>query len=150
MLLLIDVDGTLSDHRHRLQLVAGPGKKDYPAFYQQMVFDPPIPEAQSCLFHLTERKNIEVRLLTGRPEEYRQVTRDWLDLHFPFLDGAARCALYMRTTGDHTKSTLFKERVVQSLMEEDIVFVDDDERNAEMYGRYGIYLKAPECWRWLR
>lgn len=146
MLLIIDVDGTLSDHRHRILFVTGPGKKDYPAYYAKQVFDPPIPEAQSCLFHLTERRRVEIAKLTGRPEEYRKDTEEWLNLHFPFLYGN----LYMRSTGDYSKAVVFKETVLKSFMRDDIVGIDDDERNAEMYGRYGIYLKAPECWRWLR
>ena len=149
MIIVCDVDGTLSNHDHRIGLVTGP-KKDYEAYYSKMYLDVPFPEAQRVLKSFTLNPALGFWLLTGRPERYRAATEAWLREHFSFL---TRYHLFMRPDGDYTKASIFKERVLQSkLIAEELepIFIDDDLRNAEMYSRYGIFLKAPECWEVIR
>ncbi len=146
MILLVDIDGTVSDHSHRAHHVMQ-APKNWDAYYGAMHLDPPIEAAQKALFKLFAR-HLTILLLTGRPEEYREVTHQWLDRHLPFIMHRP----FMRPTGSREPSWAFKERIVGPLAAkgEGIVFIDDDLRNQEMYARYGIFLKAPECWEVLR
>jgi hypothetical protein len=101
---------------------------------------------------------------TGRPAIYRQVTDDWLWRHFNLIAIEAhkspqnwnQVRLVMRPDGDYRKAVVFKEDFVKFIFNggtnarNPILLIDDDVRNKEMYARYGVFLKAPECWELMR
>jgi uncharacterized HAD superfamily protein len=76
---IIDIDGTISDGRHRLHFVRpGPGeKRDNAAFHSRCGEDPVIPSMIRLVHSLADYNNIV--LCTGRPDTYREATMDWLD-----------------------------------------------------------------------
>jgi phosphoglycolate phosphatase-like HAD superfamily hydrolase len=158
MWFVIDIDGTLSDHNHRFHHINTPDKKkDWKAYFEAMGDDPPIPAAVTGL-QLLRRSfpNESLFFLTGRPEEYRALTVGWLKKFFNLNTYEPQKAgdsiwhpkypvLFMRPTGDHRSSVEYKEGILKTLPTP-LIFLDDDLRNVEMYRRYGLYLKAPECW----
>lgn len=150
MIIVCDIDGTLSDHSHRLHYVTEKKPKDWNRYFSQMILDKPIPEAINALPLIYKRQDVEFHLVTGRPERYRKMTEEWLQTHFPFLVGVP---LHMRSDNDRRAARVYKEEVVSSLTDPyfagdraGIIFIDDDLRNAEMYSNWGLFLWAPKCW----
>lgn len=141
-----------------------PGQpKNWDAYYDFMGEDPPYEEAQRVMGNIVRRYGLmSITFVTGRPEGrkedpslYREITTFWLKKHFDLVVNKPpgkhepykypySPQLFMRTIGDHRPSVLYKEEIVRGLFGP-FIFLDDDVRNAEMYGRYGIYFKAPEC-----
>jgi hypothetical protein len=146
MIVICDIDGTLSNHDHRLHNVTGK-HKNYDAYYHGMSLDMPIPDAVPGIKRFMGLDGVALFLLTGRPERYRETTEKWLQLYY---HGIYYVGLFMRPNGDFTKASKFKESVIEHLKlanpAEGMLFIDDDKRNAQMYSRHGIFLKAPECW----
>lgn len=161
MIIVCDVDGTIADHSHRFHHVTTDNPKNWKAYYEKMPLDPPMPGALRHLKRLIALSEGGFGFLTGRPEEYRQLTYDWILRHFgvatrPLDYGLHQheVPLVMRPTGDFSKSHVFKESFIVHLRntqrDDSLIFLDDDLRNAEMYSKYGLFLKAPECWEVMR
>jgi hypothetical protein len=74
-IILVDIDGTLADVRHRLHYIRGHGRKDWGRFFQSMQSDPPITPAVDWIKSKATENDIVV--ITGRPEQYRGVTESW-------------------------------------------------------------------------
>lgn len=163
MIVVCDLDGTVSDHSKRIHHVTGK-KKDYDAYYAGMVDDEPYRAAVEVLPGLVAATSPKFFFLTGRPAIYRQATDDWLWRHFNLIALEAhkqpqnwnQVRLVMRPDGDYRKAVVFKEDFIKFLFtggtngRSPILFFDDDMRNKEMCSRYGIFFKAPECWEVLR
>lgn len=161
MIVVCDIDGTISDHSHRIHHVIHK-PKDYEAYYSKMSDDPPIADAQRMLPALVRHEGDWLMFLTGRPERFRQQTRDWINKHFDvpppmgtnsmtFVRGFS--SLLMRPDEDHRPARVYKEgwaRAIRSVCHGLIVFIDDDLRNSEMLTGYGVVMKAPECWETMR
>lgn len=116
---LVDIDGTLADVRHRLHHIKGPGRKNWKAFFELMDRDTPIPEIIEWVRQL-EREN-HIVVLTGRPEEYRARTERWLRAqNVPFEK------LVMRPRGDHRPDYVVKAEVLREIPQERIALVIED------------------------
>lgn len=153
MIALIDIDGTLADNSQRIGFIQST-QKDWDAFYREelVLADRPIVTAQQALPKIM-KKHITY-FLTGRPERLFEVTRLWLRTNFRIDWSQAYWArLLMRGNEDHRPAVVYKEERIKQLWKEHLdamLFIDDDDRNTEMYWRYGIFLKAPECWGCIR
>lgn len=161
MILLIDLDGTVADNSHRMHLIEG-RQKDWNSFYHHLniSMDKPIEIAQAVLPKLVQKQDVEHYFLTGRPERTRRATVDWMWRHFPDVpivpdpittsqQRPVVGQIFMRADGDHRPACVYKEAWPQwfwATKTGGLVFVDDDTRNAEMYSKYGVFLKAPDCW----
>jgi hydroxymethylpyrimidine pyrophosphatase-like HAD family hydrolase len=146
MIVLCDIDGTLSDHSHRLHHVTNK-PRNYEAYYAAMANDFPIVEASAALGKILETPGVSLVLLTGRPERYRSITKDWLRTNFPEIP--YHTPIIMRPDGNYAKASIYKETAIFELLktgEQSFLFIDDDERNTDMYSKYGIFLLAPACW----
>jgi hypothetical protein len=165
MVILCDLDGTVADNSHRQGFLQA-GKKDWDSFYNPDLIwaDEPIEKALEVLPKLIIKTMPNFFFLTGRPERTRQVTDAWIEKHVgvktrmpgpvqpaPISD-AHRPQLVMRKDGDHRAANVYKEDLCRFLYDHarPILFIDDDERNQAMYSRYGIFLKAPDCWEVFR
>jgi hypothetical protein len=162
MIIVCDVDGTISDHNHRFPYVNGSQKKDFKKYYQLMGQDTPFPGALVALRNLVRVAYPNFYFLTGRPEEYRDLTQRWIFDNYSIscmpptygVQSANQAHLLMRSDGDYRPAVVFKEECIRRLYEGAVgmthrypmLFLDDDLRNADMYRRYGIFLRAPECW----
>ena len=166
MIVLCDIDGTISDHSGRFHHVSGP-VKNWPSYYGAMGDDPPIPAAQKVLPRLAKMLGQNLVFHTGRPSTYRDVTCEWLLRHFDIdltpktlADVITIPRIVMRKEGDYRPAVVYKEELLSFLFgggsmpaplgRHPVLILDDDLRNAEMYSRYGIFLKAPECWEVFR
>lgn len=153
MILLVDIDGTLADNSHRQGFLQST-KKDWDSFYdpELMAKDAPIEVAMEVVPRLIAKPDLHFAFLTGRPERTRSVTMAWIARHIGCIATIPSSNegphLLMRPDGDHRRADVYKEEWILFLKKrgKPIVFIDDDERNTEMYRKHGIFLKAPECW----
>jgi len=117
---LVDMDGTLADVRHRLRFLQG-RRKDWKGFFSQMHKDPPNPEIVQMVRELA--RDHEIVIVSGRPDNYRRVTEDWLaSNHVPYA------SMYMRRAGDHRPDDIVKREILENLLKlgKDIKLVIDD------------------------
>jgi hypothetical protein len=117
-IVLVDIDGTLADVNHRLHHVRG-RKKNWKRFFQAMHLDPPNQVIVDWVKNLAPE--YEVYVVSGRPDDYRDVTEKWLQ-----QQGVRYRELRMRRAGDHRADTIVKQEILNSFNKDEIAFVIDD------------------------
>lgn len=133
--IIFDIDGTLADCEHRRYFL-NETPPNWKSFNESMVTDCPKRDVV-LLYHTLYDSNLyDIILLTGRYEEYRQVTENWLkSWQIPFNE------IYMRKDGDNRKDAIIKEEILNILLSEgkQILFtVDDRQQVVDMWRKNGI------------
>lgn len=129
----VDIDGVLSDGRHRQHLV-NQRPKDWPAFFRAAADDSVIDTQAHLLDQFADDRVIA--LVTSRPEWVRSATTRWLIDHDIRWD-----LLAMRPDDDGRPSPQVKSDVVEAMraVALDPVFaIDDDPRNVLAYAEAGV------------
>jgi phosphoglycolate phosphatase-like HAD superfamily hydrolase len=130
-LAVFDLDGTLTDVRHRLRfLQATP--KDWEGFFRAAVDDPPLTAGMALA--LARAETDELAYVTGRPERCRADTERWLTRH-----GLPAGPLLMRPDGDRRPARLVKPQLLRRLARGRTVavVVDDDHLVCDAYRAAG-------------
>ena len=131
-IVILDIDGTIADVRHRLHHIKGPGKKNWKAFFEAMDRDTPI-QPMIRKVHKLEKEH-DIIVVTGRPEHYRARTEEWLKAH-----GIRYLRLFMRPDGDHRPDYTVKEEVLREFKKGQIVLaIDDRAPVCDMWEKNGI------------
>src|SRR5512146_1616338 len=126
---IVDVDGTTADVRHRLHHIRG-GRKDWQAFFEGIDRDTPIEGVIRWVQNLPP--DYDVVVCTGRPEHYRRRTEAWLKKH-----GIAYSRLFMRRDGDHRPDYVVKAEVLRELPR--VAFaIDDRPQVCAMWKQNGV------------
>jgi len=123
-----DLDGTISDRRHRLHYLEG--KKDWESFFESLIDDPPIVRTIEQIEKLID-EGAELVLVTGRPEQYRKSSEEWIKSNTPF----DKYQLYMRKDKDFRKDIVIKKEMLDQIRENyelEIIF-EDQENIAKMW-----------------
>jgi uncharacterized HAD superfamily protein len=129
---IVDIDGTIADVRHRLPHIKGPGKKNWKAFFEGMDRDTPI-ESMVRQVHELEKAH-DIIVVSGRPEHYRKRTEKWLKEH-----GIRYRQLFLRPDGDHRPDYTVKEEVLREFPKGQIVLaIDDRAPVCDMWEKHGI------------
>lgn len=151
MLVILDIDNTLSDCTHRLKYIDHT-KKDYGDFLNPdvMVLDPPIPGAQEGVKYF-QQIGWRVVFVTSRNEGLRPVTEKWIKQHFNIdVDGLN---LLMRPSGDESPTSEIKRRILDKLVykyDAPWIAVDDNLSMRDVYLDFNcIFLWSPLCWKTL-
>lgn len=128
---LVDMDGTLADSRHREHFVQGK-RKNWPAFFAAMDVDKPNPAIAEWVGELAQR--YEIVIVTGRPQKYLGNTIAWLQkFGLPFSQ------VLMRREGDRRPDYVVKEEMLRALPRDQIAFVIDDRSSVcDMWERSGL------------
>jgi len=128
---LVDMDGTLADSRHREHFVQGK-RKNWKAFFDAMDADEPNAAIAEWVRELA--KSYEIVIVTGRPQEYLQNTIEWLGRYsVPFSQ------IIMRRQGDRRPDFVVKEEMLAVLDSERIATVIDDRPSVcDMWERRGL------------
>jgi len=128
---IVDIDGTIADVRHRLHHIRG-SERNWKAFFEGMDRDEPIKDRLLQVRSLSSRHR--VLIVTGRPEHYRKTTERWLREHrVPFEK------LYMRKDGDHRPDYEAKRAVLDEVDPKQIVLaIDDRPPVCDMWEQHGI------------
>ncbi|MBT5904683.1 MAG: hypothetical protein HOJ86_09730 [Acidimicrobiaceae bacterium] len=140
-MLVVDVDGVLSDASGRQHLLGG-AERQWAAFFEASLDDPPIVEGIGLVRALADigdgvgASRCPTVLLTARPSRLADTTMAWMARH-----GIAWDLLVMRADDDHRSSPDVKREAVADLRAtgyEPVLAIDDDPRNAEMYRAEGV------------
>ncbi len=133
--ILFDLDGTLADINHRRKCLESP-KPDWKSFNKLMGDDVPNTPVISLYKALWASGQYELIILTGRNEEYRAISEQWLvSNEIPFN------RLIMRQDKDFRADHIIKEEMLTSLVSEgkEVLFVVDDRQQVvDMWRRNGI------------
>lgn len=99
MIVAFDIDGTISDGRHREHLAH---EKRWDAFHSLLHLDKPMPETMAVL-HALNFAGHEIEIWTARPDIYKVQTINWLvDHSVPYTK------LLMRREGDWRRAFIIK------------------------------------------
>jgi hypothetical protein len=137
--IIIDIDGTLANCDHRRHFVDGThDKKDWRSFYEAMEHDTLNRWCHELIYNFTqnEGERYDCIFVSGRPEEYREITLKWF-----LRNNVDWGALFMRKTGDYRDDTIIKEEIYREHIEPDynIFFVIDDRAKVvKMWRRLGL------------
>lgn len=133
---ICDIDGTLADITHRLHYVKGEGKKDWPGFFSEIANDVPRKEVLDEVMELS--KTYRIVLVSGRPEDYKKQTVDWLaKYNIPYE------TLIMRRKGDTRDDDIIKKELFERYFIKDKVklVIDDRPRVVRMWQAEGLNVK---------
>jgi len=139
-IIIVDIDGTISDTAHRNKYLEGKDK-DWKSFFENMKDDKPLDSffemIQGVINNAVINENCEVAFVTGRPENYRTATNQWLLSHeigFPNMH------LIMRPEGNFDPSYEFKQSVLKDQLKDYkiVLAIDDNHKDCEMYRRNRI------------
>jgi hypothetical protein len=100
---IFDLDGTLSDHKHRYHHAKA---KDWDKYHELMSQDP-VNEVEKLILDMFVGYGMKVLILTAREEKHRFATQQWLGLNEIYYD-----ELVMRPIGDFRPSHEFKTEVI--------------------------------------
>jgi predicted kinase len=144
-IVIFDIDGTLADISHRLHHIKN-GNRNWAAFNSNVSNDTPIPQLHRLLRTL-HQQGYRILLVSGRGEEIRQPTINWLENHN--LDIYSR--LYMRPVGDYRRDTIIKQEILQQIHADfptdSIEFVVDDRSSVvDMWRSSGLV--CLQCAHW--
>ena len=131
---IVDIDGTIADNTHRLHHINA-DTPDWPAFYEAMKDDKTINSIVDLVYELWTG-GFRVVLLTGRPEEYRKLTEDWLEREQIVFDD-----LIMRPTNSYVEDTQIKSQLLREsgIATSSIKFIlEDRKRIVDMWRKKGF------------
>ncbi len=104
---VFDIDGTLADCSHRLHHIEKM-PKDWRSFFAAVADDKPIGHMVDACQSLSWRKLVV--FVSGRSEECRPATEDWLERHVKL-----RGPLYMRAEGDYRDDAIIKIEILAQM-----------------------------------
>lgn len=133
MLIIFDLDGTLSDGKHREHYVTRPvGEKDWRAYFAACDDDRPIfPIVTALRAFVTAGHDVEI--WTGRSDEVADKTAAWLEKH-----GLKGIPMRSRAHGDHTPDDELKASwLIECSRKPNLIF-EDRARVVAMWRSHGI------------
>lgn len=131
VIFVFDMDGTLSLPGRRLDHIRGK-KKNWELFYEGMLDDNQNePLVLICKGLIRDRR--DVRIVTGRPERYRDKTVEWLR-----REGMGNREIYMRKDGDHRPDYLVKAELIEPIAYRVSAIFEDRQQVVDMYRELGL------------
>lgn len=157
---IVDIDGTLADIAHRRHYVASK-PKNWKAFNAGMHLDTLNCDVAWIIRSMwryepdamAEGKYVRILLASGRGEESRQVTTEWLMGHkimpectdpnyvFPEFPLFTYERLYMRPAGDNRSDVIVKREILEQMREDGFdpkIAVDDRDGVVKMWREAGL------------
>lgn len=131
--IIVDLDGTLCNIEHRIHHFNGP-KKNWKAFFNEIPNDTLNEWCRELI--LAMNKTYKIIFVTGRPSDYMNTTKEWLNSH-----GLGEWSLYMRESGDFRPDHEVKEEIYKTFIEPNysILFcVDDRQQVVDGWRRLGL------------
>lgn len=118
MFVVFDLNGTLALTEHRAHFLAGPGRKDWRAFYAACDLDEPCHPIIQTLIAL-DAAGHEVEIWSGRSDEMKDRTTAWLAEH-----GLALIPIRTRAASDHRADMVLKAEWLDEGRTPDLIFED--------------------------
>ena len=131
-IVIFDIDGTLADVSERIHPVKKK-PKNWNAFFQGMAQDKAI-HSMVRLCNILYASGIKIILCSGRNEEHRSQTVQWLA-----QQGVNYQELILRANGDKRSDTVVKREMLAGIERSQILFVvEDRSRVVEMWRSEGL------------
>jgi phosphoglycolate phosphatase-like HAD superfamily hydrolase len=131
-IVIFDIDGTLADVSERIHHVKKK-PKNWNAFFQGMAQDKAI-HSMVRLCNLLYASGIQIILCSGRSEEHRQQTIEWLA-----QQGVNYHDLLLRKDKDHRQDSVVKREMLATIDKSRVLFVvEDRSRVVEMWRSEGL------------
>jgi hypothetical protein len=161
---IVDIDGTVCDSMKRVNEISKKygllntygvngiwSRNDLSEFLQEdkIMEDTVIPGAER-LNNIVDKYNGTLIFLTGRNEVSRRITRKWLthklnvDPIVPLFMGSSMNIKEHNI--DDIKESIFRCRIYNTNPDANFIFLEDSKMVINRYAKYGLVLKAPECW----
>jgi phosphoglycolate phosphatase-like HAD superfamily hydrolase len=132
---IFDMDGTLSDCRHRLHWIKGPGEKNWQKFFQGSKDDKPQHPVVRLAIQLAQ--NNAIIIASGRPESLRRVTEAWLKKYkVPYE------RIYLRDSEDRRPDGVVKMEMLDGIEADGFVpwlAIDDRDQAVEAWRQAGLF-----------
>lgn len=106
--IIVDIDGTIADCSHRRHHICNPNK-NWDDFFKDMVHDLPIKPVIDLVREL-QYAAYDVLFVTGRPEQYRKETKNWL-----IQNTLIPTYLFMRPEKDFRPDHIVKKEILDNL-----------------------------------
>lgn len=133
--ILFDIDGTLANIAHR-RIYLDEDEPNWKKFNSMMEEDIPNTPVVNLYLSLWNSNEYEIELVTGRSEEFREITQQWLVWNeIPFSK------IHMRPKMDNRADHKIKKEVLDKLLKQgkQIEFVVDDRQQVvDMWRANGI------------
>ena len=131
-IVIFDIDGTLADVSKRIHHVRNK-PKNWPAFFQGMAQDKAI-HSVVRLCNILFASGIQIILCSGRSEEHREQTVEWLA-----GQGVNYHHLLLRKDNDRRTDSVVKREMLTTIDKSKILFVvEDRSRVVEMWRSEGL------------
>lgn len=131
--IIVDIDGTIANCLHRRHFLEEKNP-DWRSFNESCVTDTLNPWCREIVEHF--KSDHTILFVSGRAEEYREVTEKWLD------DNKVCCHfLFMRKNKDYRDDTIIKKEIYESKIaqEYEVTFViDDRSKMVDMWRKLGL------------
>lgn len=131
---IFDIDGTLADCTHRRHYVVS-HPKNWKAFFATVEHDTLIKPVAQLLRALLSSGH-KVICCSGRPEDIRNATEQWLYSH-----GLFPHRLYMRKTDDYRPDDIIKAELLEDIRADGfnpILAVEDRSRIVKVWRYHGL------------
>lgn len=137
--IVCDLDGTLCNIDHRLHFVHPPvgKKKDWRSFSESLRTDTVNEWCDAILFQFNQFSNEKIVLCSGRADNYRDLTKDWLKTKVRFYHDN----LFMRPRDDYRKDDIVKEIILDFEIltrYKPYFFIDDRKQVVDMWRKRGF------------
>ena len=137
MTIIVDIDNTLCSSKERFDFATNESGKidwDIAHSFDNMIKDKPNPPMID-LVKRYKKDDIQIIIITGRPDFTKEVTELWLEKYNIPYD-----KLYMRSKEDHyIKANILKKKIYETHITDKIFCAyDDDDSIIEMWGDLGI------------
>jgi predicted kinase len=132
--IVVDMDSTLCANLTKRPFYEGDWK-------EKLIYDTPLAGPISIVRAQKMTGTCDVIILTGRREDGRDATEEWLKTYNVPYD-----RLFMRGVSDFTKGDAFKEKILETfiLPKYNVLFaMDDDDKCVKMFRRNGIICLQP-------
>ena len=149
--IIIDLDGTIANLEHRLHHIHKT-PKDYDSFNAAMSEDTPIQDTLWLIDLLItahyEQGGFVFFICTGRPEDCRKQTEQWLWEHAMRLSNVVHKML-MRPSKDFRKDTIIKDEMRQQIEDQGFnirLVLEDRQQVVDMWREKGITCLQVDQW----
>jgi hypothetical protein len=147
--ILFDIDGCLANNSQRIHYL-DETPKNYEAFNQEAMSDKPLKDIVFLANLLTtvyyeSHQLVKLFIYSGRPEEYRHLTQQWLKLYVPRLYDVSE-GILLRPKGDTRPDVDVKKDMINKLILEgyNIRFsIEDKESVCDMLVQNNITVLSP-------
>lgn len=140
---LVDVDGTLSDDRKAANRAFYDQKrKDFDYFFKSIKFAKPNKDVVDLANNLRDKEDMSIIILTGRSDSSAKELLEFIE-----KTGIKSSRVIAKKEGDYRPDNVFKKEALEGLQKEGLILahsIDDRQRSVDAYRSMGIPVSRVE------